>query len=104
MTDRNYLTNLREPTRDKPLRVLMSSCLAGIDCGYDGSANGEYPSALKFLNFETVKIIKFCPEEFSFGTPREMCDIHSGTGLDVLSCSQGRGEGSRNGSHSQNRN
>ncbi|HRH67772.1 MAG TPA: DUF523 domain-containing protein, partial [Bacteroidia bacterium] len=24
------------------------------------------------------------PEEFSFGTPREMCDIHGGTGYDVL--------------------
>jgi uncharacterized protein YbbK (DUF523 family) len=84
MTDRNYLTNLRVPTKDKPLRILMSSCLAGTTCGYDGSANGEYPSALKFLKFDAVKIIKFCPEEFSFGTPREMCDIHGGTGIDVL--------------------
>jgi len=62
----------------------MSSCLVGITCGYDGSANGEYPSALKFLNYDTVELIKFCPEEFSFGTPREMCDIHGGTGIDVL--------------------
>ena len=28
--------------------------------------------------------MKFCPEEYSFGSPREMCDIHGGTGLDVL--------------------
>ncbi len=84
MTNRNYLENLRIPTKEKPLRILMSSCLVGITCGYDGSANGEYPSALKFLNYDTVKIIKFCPEEFSFGTPREMCDIHGGTGIDVL--------------------
>ncbi|MDP1725222.1 MAG: DUF523 domain-containing protein [Bacteroidota bacterium] len=62
----------------------MSACLTGITCGYDGSANGEYPSALKFLTYDTVKIIRFCPEEFSFGTPREMCDIHGGTGIDVL--------------------
>ncbi|MGB3007918.1 MAG: DUF523 domain-containing protein, partial [Chitinophagaceae bacterium] len=34
--------------------------------------------------YDTVKIIKFCPEEFSFGTPREMCDIHGGNGADVL--------------------
>jgi len=84
MTDRNYLNNLRVPTKDNPLRILMSACLTGITCGYDGSANGEYPSALKFLIYDTVKITKFCPEEFSFGSPREMCDIHGGTGIDVL--------------------
>lgn len=84
MTDRNYLQNLRVPTKEQPLRILMSACLAGTTCGYDGSANGEYPSALKLLGYDTVKIVKFCPEEFSFGTPREMCDIHGGTGMDVL--------------------
>lgn len=84
MTDRNYLNTLRTPTKDNPLRILMSACLTGITCGYDGTANGEYPSALKFLSYDTVKIIRFCPEEFSFGSPREMCDIHGGTGLDVL--------------------
>lgn len=62
----------------------MSACLAGLTCGYDGTANGEYPSALKLLKYDKVTIIKFCPEEFSFGTPREMCDIHGGTGFDVL--------------------
>jgi uncharacterized protein YbbK (DUF523 family) len=84
MTDKNYLSTLRQPTAQEPLRVLMSACLAGITCGYDGSNNGEYPSALKLLDYNTVKIVKFCPEEFSFGTPREMCDIHGGTGFDVL--------------------
>lgn len=72
------------PTKDNPLRILMSACLSGILCGYDGTANGEYPSALKLLNRDNVKIVKFCPEDFSFGTPREMCDIHGGTGSDVL--------------------
>jgi uncharacterized protein YbbK (DUF523 family) len=62
----------------------MSACLSGITCGYDGTANGEYPSALKILQYDTVKVVKFCPEEFSFGSPREMCDIHGGTGIDVL--------------------
>lgn len=84
MTDKNYLKNLRVPTESNPLRILMSSCLTGVTCGYDRTANGEYPSALKFLTYDTVKIVKFCPEDFSFGTPREMCDIHGGTGLDVL--------------------
>lgn len=84
MTDREYLRNLRIPTKDTPLRILMSACLSGIACGYDGTANGEYPTALKILKYDTVKIVKFCPEEFSFGSPREMCDIHDGTGFDVL--------------------
>ncbi|MCB9080916.1 MAG: DUF523 domain-containing protein [Lewinellaceae bacterium] len=84
MTDRNYLKQLRVPTKDEPLRILMSACLAGTLCGYDGTANGEYPSALKLLPYENVRITRFCPEEFSFGTPREMCDIHGGTGIDVL--------------------
>lgn len=84
MTDLNYIKNLRTPTQNEPLRVLMSACLAGVKCGYDGSSNGEYPSALKLLDYSTVKIVQFCPEEFSFGSPREMCDIHGGTGLDVL--------------------
>ncbi|MFA6261002.1 MAG: 2-thiouracil desulfurase family protein [Bacteroidia bacterium] len=84
MTDREYLHNLRIPNRENPLRILMSSCLTGVMCGYDGTANGEYPSALKLLQFDTVRIKTFCPEEFSFGSPREMCDLHGGTGFDVL--------------------
>lgn len=84
MTDQNYLRDLRIPTKENPLKILMSSCLSGITCGYDGTANGEYPSALKILKYDTAKIVKFCPEEFSFGSPREMCDIHGGDGFDVL--------------------
>jgi len=84
VTDRDRLLSLRAPTKNDPLRILMSACLAGTACGYDGTANGEYPSALKLLTYDTVRIIRFCPEEFSFGTPREMCDIHGGTGHDVL--------------------
>lgn len=84
MTDIDYLKQLRIPSKDNPIRVLMSACLSGITCGWDGTANGEYPSAIKLLQYETIKVVKFCPEEFSFGSPREMCDIHGGTGFDVL--------------------
>lgn len=75
---------MRVPSAEEPLRILMSSCLAGVTCGWDGTANGEYPSALKLLKYNTVKLVKFCPEEYSFGSPRAMCDIHGGTGMDVL--------------------
>jgi uncharacterized protein YbbK (DUF523 family) len=84
MTDRELLRKLRKPTTDEPLRILMSACLAGITCGYDGTANGEYPGALKLIGYDNVKVIRFCPEEYSFGTPREMCDIYGGSGIDVI--------------------
>jgi len=84
MTDREYLKQLRTPTPANPLRVLVSACLTGVICGYDSTANGEYPSVLKLLNYDTIKLTRFCPEDYSFGTPREMCDIHGGTGHDVL--------------------
>lgn len=84
MADKNLTKLIRKPSKENPLRILMSACLKGLKCGYDGSSYGEYPSALKLLKYETVKIVRFCPEEFSFGTPREMCDIHGGNGMDVL--------------------
>ena len=84
MTDKAYIECLRRPTNDDPLRILVSACLTGLRCGYDGTANGEYPSVLKLLDYKSAKLITFCPEEFAFGSPREMCDIHGGTGLDVL--------------------
>jgi uncharacterized protein YbbK (DUF523 family) len=84
MTDRNYLNSLRIPTTSEPLRILMSACLTGILCGYDGSAYGTYSSVFKILDSDKIQLVKFCPEDYSFGTPREMCDIHGGHGLDVL--------------------
>lgn len=84
MTDKAYIQELRQASKEEPLRILMSACLAGTTCGYDGTANGEYPSVLKLLQYDTVSVNRFCPEEFSYGTPREMSDIHGGTGLDVL--------------------
>lgn len=84
MTDIPYIKALRTPTVEAPLRILMSACLGGVLCGYDGTANGTYPSALAILKYPTAKVTSFCPEEFSFGSPRAMCDIHGGDGFDVL--------------------
>jgi uncharacterized protein YbbK (DUF523 family) len=84
MPDKEYLGKLRIPTRAEPLRILVSACLAGVKCGVDGDNYGEYPSVLKLLNYDNVQLIQFCPEEFSFGTPRQICDIHGGDGFDVL--------------------
>ncbi len=75
---------LRTPTIDDPLRILVSACLIGTQCGVDGTSYGEYPTVHKLLHYKNVRLLPFCPENFSFGTPREMCDIHGGTGEDVL--------------------
>lgn len=84
MTSIAHIQALRKPTRNNPLRILMSACLTGIACGYDSTTYGTYPSALKLLSYDTVSIVKFCPEDFSFGTPRALCDIYHGDGFDVL--------------------
>ena len=84
MTSITAIQALRTPTPSKPLRILFSACLTGITCGYDGTAYGEYPALLKILKSNLVHKVAFCPENESFGTPRELCDIHGGTGLDVI--------------------
>lgn len=84
MPDIAFIRNLRNPNKDEPLRILMSACLTGLNCGYDGTSYGDYPSVVQLLKYDNVKIVKFCPEDYSFGTPRELCDIHGGTGFDVL--------------------
>lgn len=75
---------MRVPTPEDPLRILVSACLVGVKCGVEGDNYGDYPSVLRLLDYPNVKLISFCPEDFSFGTPREMCDIYCGDGLDVL--------------------
>ncbi len=84
MTDKEYLNNLRVPTRENPLRILLSACLLGELCGVDGTSNGKYPSALKLLNYDNVKLVTFCPEDYVLGTPRETPDCDGGDGHDVL--------------------
>ncbi len=84
MTDKEYLKSLRTPLESDPLRILVSSCLLGTLCGADGSSYGDYPHIRSLANYPKVRIISFCPENFSFGTPREIPDISDGNGADVL--------------------
>lgn len=84
MTDKVYLNNLRVPTKENPLRILSSACLLGELCGVDGTSNGKYPSVLKLMQYQNVKLIPFCPEDYVLGTPRETPDCTGGTGDDVL--------------------
>jgi uncharacterized protein YbbK (DUF523 family) len=73
-----------ERTPKNPLRILVSGCLSGLKCGYDATSYGEYPHIIKLMSLPNVKATTFCPEEFSFGTPRDLPDIHGGMGFDVL--------------------
>lgn len=80
----SFLAGLPAPGPDAPLRILFSACLSGRHCGYDGSSYGESPVALQLIRHPKVAPVLFCPEDFSFGTPRALCDIHGGNGFDVL--------------------
>jgi len=84
MTDKNYLTTLRTPTEEDPLRVLVSACLMGTLCGADGTSYGDYPQIRGIAKLPNVHITSFCPEHFAFGTPRQIPDIENGNGIDVI--------------------
>ena len=71
-------------TPENPLRVLMSGCLAGQHVLVDGGTAGDHPTGVRLSRLPNVRVIGFCPENFAFGTPREMPDIHGGDGHDVL--------------------
>jgi uncharacterized protein YbbK (DUF523 family) len=71
-------------TPNNPLRVLVSGCVAGLQCGVDGTSYGEYGLPRLLLSLTNVHVVSFCPEDFAFGTPREVCNIHGGDGFDVL--------------------
>lgn len=79
-----YLDGIPEPSIQNPIPALFSACLAGVTCGFDGTAYGTYPQILDLFQFKNLKPVKFCPENASFGTPRDLCNIHGGDGYDVL--------------------
>lgn len=62
--------------------ILVSACLLGIGCRYDGS-NSHRKDLIEIL---TGKIpVPFCPELFGgLGVPRETFEITYGDGEDVL--------------------
>jgi uncharacterized protein YbbK (DUF523 family) len=78
------INNLPDFTPENLARILVSACLMGKLVGVDGTSNGEYPWIPKLLSLPNVKPVLFCPEDFAFGTPRGLPDIHGGNGYDVL--------------------
>jgi uncharacterized protein YbbK (DUF523 family) len=75
---------LRIPTSENPLRILISGCLTGLACGYDGTSYGDYGWLMRLLKHPKVHFTRFCPEDAVMGTPRALCDIHGGDGQAVL--------------------
>lgn len=78
------LARLRTPTPEAPLRVLVSGCLAGWRCGFDGTEYGLGGALGGLLDLPRIRPLPFCPEDEGLGTPRNTPDIHGGDGRDVL--------------------
>ena len=78
------LADIRVPTVDTPLRVLVSGCIGGWNCGVDGTDNGFGNRLGTLLANKLLNPTYFCPEDFAIGTPRTTPDIHGGDGFDVL--------------------
>jgi len=67
---------------DDSLMKLISACLCGINCKYNGG-NNLHPYFLELM--QQKKIIPVCPEELGgLPTPRTPSEISAGNGIDVL--------------------
>jgi uncharacterized protein YbbK (DUF523 family) len=53
-------------------KIAISACLLGEKCRYDASDN-KNESLLSKL--EGLELISFCPEDFTFGSPRPTMDL-----------------------------
>ena len=67
---------------DRKMKTLISACLLGVRCRYDG---GHSRDAAAIKQHETDTLIAVCPEEFGgLPTPRPPAEIVGGDGEDVL--------------------
>lgn len=61
---------------------LISACLCGVNCKYNGLNNSD-PYFLALL--KQGEVLPVCPEQLGgLPTPRPSCEIIGGTGIDVL--------------------
>ncbi len=62
---------------------LVSACLLGIKCAWDGKARYKNKKVIELLRKETL--VPVCPEQLGgLATPREFQEIQKGSGDDVL--------------------
>lgn len=80
------VAQLRVPSARHPWRVLVSGCMTGMPCGWEGDDNGmhAHTELQAFLAHPWVQPVPFCPEHLALGTPRGIPDLHGGDGFDVL--------------------
>jgi len=70
--------------RPAPERVLVSACLLGRRCRYDGRANPDGPLQ-RALTEQGAEAVPFCPEEHGgLGTPRPPAWIEKESASNVL--------------------
>ncbi|MCK4261325.1 MAG: DUF523 domain-containing protein [Halanaerobiales bacterium] len=63
--------------------ILVSACLVGVNCRYNGEGN-NHPDVLAYL--KDKQWIPICPEQLGgLPTPRSPAEITNGDGADVLS-------------------
>ncbi|HCF51442.1 MAG TPA: DUF523 domain-containing protein [Syntrophomonas sp.] len=62
--------------------LLISACLCGLECKYDGSSN---PHQVFAEMLRAGRVIPICPEQLGgLATPREPAEISGGAGKEVL--------------------
>lgn len=62
--------------------IIVSACLAGINCKYDGGNNYNRKVAAMVAKGEAIPV---CPEQLGgCPTPRQPCEIAGGKGTEVL--------------------
>jgi len=71
------------PCFNKNFPIMVSACLLGIHCRYDGG----HSCSLSLRDFaSSAQFIPFCPEQLGgLSTPRPPADIIGGDGHDILS-------------------
>ncbi|UCF82373.1 MAG: DUF523 domain-containing protein [Desulfobacteraceae bacterium] len=73
---------VREPFAEKNSPIMISACLLGIHCRYDGW-HSLCPDLADFVI--SVSFIPFCPEQLGgLPTPRPPANITGGDGRDIL--------------------
>ena len=62
--------------------ILVSACLIGLSCRYDGESR---PDVRLIEKLRGACVVPVCPEQLGgLPTPRPAADIHYGDGFDVL--------------------
>ena len=69
---------------EPPIPVLVSACLLGRECRYDGGSNRDR-TLERELEAQGLRAVAFCPEEHGgLGTPRPPASIEKASSAAVL--------------------